>query len=127
MKLMVFGTFDDLHPGHEYVFQSALDRGEVYAVVARDANVMKIKGRAPLQIEQERMAAIQRMFPDIHVLLGDAENFLAPVHAVQPDLILLGYDQKLPPGISEEQLGVPIERLAAFHPEIHKSSLRRKT
>lgn len=126
MKLMVFGTFDDLHPGHAYVFQKAIERGEVWAVVARDSNVRKIKGRAPLQTEEERMAAISTMFPSAHVMLGDADDFLVPVRAVAPDLILLGYDQTLPPGVTEEMLGVPVERLDAFEPHVHKSSLRRR-
>lgn len=125
MKLMIFGTFDDLHPGHLYVFRNALERGDVYVVVARDSNVLKIKGRPPLQAEGDRVAAIEKSFPSAHVLLGNPEDFLAPVREVQPDLIVLGYDQKLPPGVTEEDLGVPVERLDAFHPEIHKSSLRR--
>jgi FAD synthetase len=126
MNVMVFGTFDDLHPGHEYVFTEALQRGKVWAVVARDSNVMKIKGRAPLQTQEQRMQAITQKFPDVQVMLGDPEDFLAPVRTVQPDLILLGYDQHLPPGVTAEELGVPTERLAPFHPEIHKSSLRRE-
>lgn len=125
MKLMVFGTFDDVHPGHEYVFSEALKRGEVWVVVARDANVMKIKGRAPLQSEDQRVAAIAAKFPTMHVMLGDATDFLQPVKTVKPDLILLGYDQHLPPHVTEDDLGAPIERLPAFHPETYKSSLRR--
>ena len=126
MRLMIFGTFDDLHPGHAYVFMEALKRGDVWAVVARDSNVLKIKGRASMQSEDERTAAIAATFPTVHVILGDATDFLQPVHDVQPDLILLGYDQKLPPHVTEEDIGVPIERLPAFHPEMYKSSLHRK-
>lgn len=125
MKLMIFGTFDDLHPGHLFVFRHALERGDVYVVVARDANVLRFKGRPPLQHEDDRVTAINKAFPSAHVMLGNPDDFLAPVREVQPDLILLGYDQKLPPGVSEEDLGVPVERLEPFHPEIHKSSLRR--
>jgi FAD synthetase len=136
MRVMVFGTFDDLHPGHEYVFQQALERSHigdpdsdsgVWAVVARDANVVKIKGRAPLQTEAERMEAIAKKFPDVHIMLGSDGDFLQPVRDVQPDLIVLGYDQKFPPHVSEHDLGVPIERLESFHPEVHKSSLRRSS
>lgn len=134
MRIMLFGTFDDLHPGHEYVFREALRKSEngkratdngVYAVVARDANVIRIKGRPPLQTQEERMETITRMFPEVHAILGDASDFLAPIRSIQPDLILLGYDQKLPPGVHDEDLGVPVERLEAFHPDVHKSSLRR--
>lgn len=125
MKLMIFGTFDDLHPGHLFVFRHALERGDVYVVVARDANVLRFKGRPPLQHEDDRVAAINKAFPSAHVMLGNPDDFLTPVREVQPDLILLGYDQKLPPGVSEEDLGIPVERLEAFDAHIHKSSLRR--
>jgi glycerol-3-phosphate cytidylyltransferase-like family protein len=150
MRVMLFGTFDDLHPGHEYVFRNALQRvssdeneklrvtrndaqspkpkaqsSGVWAVVARDSNVIRIKGHPPLQTQEERIETITRMFPEVQAILGDASDFLVPIRSVQPDLILLGYDQKLPPGVNDEDLGVPVERLEAFHPEVHKSSLRR--
>jgi glycerol-3-phosphate cytidylyltransferase-like family protein len=150
MRVMLFGTFDDLHPGHEYVLRTALMRASsheneksrvtsdgtndsklmthnsgVWAVVARDTNVMRIKGHTPLQTQEQRIEAITRMFPEVHAILGDESNFLAPIRSVQPDLILLGYDQKLPPGVHDDDLGVPVERLEAFEPHIHKSSIRR--
>lgn len=125
MRVMVFGTFDDLHPGHEYLLTEAQKRGELFVVVARDVNVQRIKNRAPLQNENVRMKAISDRFPSATVMLGDPENFLWPVQTVKPDFILLGYDQKLPPGVTEADLGVPTERLPGFDPHIHKSSLRR--
>ena len=94
-------------------------------VVARDSNVMKIKGEAPVQSEDERKRVIEQAFPEANVILGDPKDFLVPVRAVKPELIILGYDQKLPPGVSEEDLPCPIERLGAFEPERYKSSLRR--
>lgn len=126
MRVMVFGTFDDLHPGHRYLLSHASKRGELWIVVARDANVQKFKGHAPLQSEAERMRIIREEFPSSHVVLGDDADYLNPVRTVGPDLILLGYDQKLPPGVSEESFGVPVERLDAFESHIHKSSLRRQ-
>jgi FAD synthetase len=125
MRVMVFGTFDDLHPGHRYLLSEAQKRGLLHVIVARDSNVMRIKGRAPLQTEDVRMQNIQDHFIDAKVMLGHESDFFARIREVKPDLILLGYDQKLPPGVTEESLGVPIERLDAFEPHIHKSSLRR--
>ncbi len=126
MKILLFGTFDHLHPGHLFVFEEAQKRGNVFVVVARDANVLRIKGRAPQQTQQERMAAVQAALPGATVMLGDDSDFLAPVRRVQPDLILLGYDQKLPPGVTEADLLCRVERLPAFRPEEFKSSLLRK-
>lgn len=126
MRVMIFGTFDDLHPGHTFLIGEAQKRGDLTVVVAQDANVQRIKGRPPIESQEHRMAAIQSAFPSAHVVLGDAEDFLKVIRDHNPDLLLFGYDQKLPPSIAESDIDVPIERLPAFEPEVHKSSLRRK-
>lgn len=125
MKILVFGTFDHLHPGHRFLLSESSKRGDLYVVVARDQNVEKIKGHAPDQSENDRLKAIQKAFPSSHPHLGDLEDFLAPVKEIEPDLIMLGYDQKLPPGVNEKDLPCPIERVEAFEPEKWKSSFRR--
>ena len=126
MKVLVFGTFDHLHPGHEFVLQQAQKRGQLHVVVARDVNVEKIKGRPPDETEEDRLKDVKSACPDCHPKLGDEEDFLVPVREIKPDLILLGYDQQLPPGVSEEDLPCPVERLSAFEPERWKSSLQRE-
>ena len=123
MRILVFGTFDRLHPGHLFLLKEAGKRGELFVVVARDANVKRIKGKDPAESEEDRKAAIEKVFPDARVLLGDLHNFLAPLATAKPDLILLGYDQKLPPGVAMEDLPCPVERLPSFHPDKYKSSL----
>lgn len=126
MKVLIFGTFDHLHPGHHFIIREVLKRGETHVVVARDGNVKHIKGRLPMQNEQERFTALQQAFPEVKARLGDLEDFLTPVRDIKPDLILLGYDQKLPPGVSESDLPCRTERLRAYEPHKWKSSLKRK-
>ncbi len=125
MRILVSGTFDDLHPGHHFLLTEASKRGELWVIVARDSNVLKIKGRAPLQSEDVRRKTIEDAFPAAHVILGDSDDFLKPVRDINPDLILLGYDQSLPPGITADTFPWATERLPSFEPHIHKSSLRR--
>lgn len=127
MRIVVSGTFDDLHPGHQFLLTEASARGELWVIVARDSNVMRIKGRAPLQNEEARKKAIEDAFPAAHVILGDSDDFLKPVRDINPDLLLFGYDQKLPPGIQESDLPWKTERLPSFDPHIHKSSIRRSS
>lgn len=122
-KVLVFGTFDYFHPGHAFVLTQALKRGNVTVTVARDETVLKIKGVLPDHTAQQRSAAIKKQFPQVNTVLGSTSNYLASINSVQPDLILLGYDQHLPPGISEADLGVTVERLPAFKAETYKSSL----
>ncbi len=135
MRVMVFGTFDDLHPGHRYFLQHAAMRagpggaehGGLYVVVARDVNVRRIKGKDPQHPEIERVAAIRGACPEATVLPGHPTDFLHHIRELQPDLIMLGYDQQLPPGIREEDLHAKIERLPPFRPEKWKSSIQRMT
>jgi FAD synthetase len=125
MKVLVFGTFDLVHPGHRFLFAEAAKRGHLTIIVARDRNVQRIKGRFPVQDEDERMSHVRMVVPDAEVILGDAHDFLVPVRAIDPDLIMLGYDQELPPGVTEADLPCDVQRAAAFEPETYKSSLLR--
>lgn len=125
MRVLACGTFDCLHPGHRFFLRETLQWGEVFVIVARDSTVLRVKGVLPQETEHVRLAKLREAFPDVHFLLGHPTDFLAPVRAVHPDLILFGYDQALPPGICEHNLPCPSRRLSAFHPEKYKSSLRR--
>lgn len=122
-KVLVFGTFDYFHLGHAFLLTEALKRGSVTVTIARDETVLKIKGSLPDHSAAERLQKIKKEFPTVTVALGSTTNYLESVHTVEPDIILLGYDQHLPPGINETDLPATIERLAAFKPEKYKSSL----
>lgn len=122
-KVMIFGTFDHLHEGHRFLVAQAQTRGDVVAVIAQDTTVNRIKGRPPLQPATLRAEKFANAFPDIRVVLGSKDDFLAPVLAEKPDLLLFGYDQKLPPNVSLDDIPCPWERAEALKPEIFKSSL----
>ena len=54
-KVMCFGTFDKLHPGHLSYLEQAKEYGEyLVVVVARDKRVKKIKGKFPQENEKLR-------------------------------------------------------------------------
>lgn len=120
----MFGTFDWFHPGHASLIEQARSFGDVIVIVARDENVRRIKGRLPDQSEKTRMRAVQRAAPDATVVLGDSGSFLSPLRKYEPDHILLGYDQLLPPGVAETDFTAEVHRAAPHHPEKFKSSLR---
>lgn len=125
-SILIFGTFDCFHPGHEFVLKEAIKRGSVTVIIARDTNVVRIKGRSPKESEGIRMEVIRTKFPSCKVQLGSEDDFLEPVRLIKPSLILLGYDQKLPPHVHEEDLHCKVERLPPYHPEKYKSSLQKK-
>lgn len=132
-KAMVFGTFDIFHKGHKDFFRQAKERGEyLIVVIARDENVLKAKGRLPQNNEIARQKKIsESKLADI-VVLGDLNDKFKVIKEYMPDVICLGYDQKVS---LEELKGKLIEfnldktqivRLNPFHPEIYKSSKMRK-
>lgn len=123
-RVLVFGTFDYLHPGHVFVLSEAAKLGdELFVVVARDKNVEKIKRIRPTHNEEERAAAIEALDYVSDVRLGYEEwgKHLQVLEDVQPDIIVLGYDQKavIPEGPWK------VVRLEAFEPHKYKSSLLR--
>ena len=125
MRILVFGTFDNLHPGHIFFLKEAEKCGELWVAIARDQTVEHIKKQSVVQNEEIRKSAIENAMPEAHVILGDPKDYLRPIQEIRPDRIILGYDQKLPPGISVEDITCPIERLPAYKPEKYKSSLLR--
>jgi FAD synthetase len=122
---MIFGTFDQLHPGHLSFFRQARRHGQpLIVVVGRDATVKKIKGRLPVQSETERLAAIADCpLVDIPVL-GNLRYRFAHITRFKPDIICLGYDQKssLTEELTRRFPNITIVRLKPYHPEIYKSS-----
>ena len=126
MRVLTFGTFDHFHPGHAAYLSQAASRGDLFVVVARDANVERIKGRRPDDDEATRTVAVRAAFLKATVVLGNSGDFLQPLREIKPDLLVLGYDQRLPPGVTEADLPCPVERAEPFEPGMYKSSLRKK-
>ena len=126
-RVMVFGTFDMLHPGHLDFFRQARRQGNLIIVVARDQNVLRFKKQSPVHSEQARIAALQKLNVG-EVMLGHPTDLFHVVRAKQPDIICFGYDQEVPAALLQQitHAGIPVIRLQAFHPEMYKSSLLRQ-
>lgn len=132
-KIMLFGTFDVFHEGHKDFFRQAREYGDyLIVVVARDKNVLKLKGRLPNNNEIARQKEISdSKFADI-VVLGDLDNKYKVIQKFKPDIICVGYDQKYSREELKEKLAefglnkTQIIRLKSFYPEIYKSSKLRK-
>ncbi len=127
-RVLCCGTFDYLHPGHISFLEQAQELGnELYVVVARDANVERIKGRPPDQSEEERKTNLERLGLADDVRLGNAgTNFLKVVVDIAPDVIALGYDQKTPGDLASRFPDLEIVVLEPHYPEKFKSSLYRR-
>lgn len=127
-RVLCCGTFDHLHPGHEYFLRAAAALGdELYVVIARDENVMRVKGRRPDHCESERRARVAALGIAADVRLGHRGNdFLRVVEEIGPHVIALGYDQSAPALLAASFPECRIVRLEPYGPERYKSSLLRQ-
>lgn len=133
-KIMVFGTFDGLHPGHLNFFKQARSlakNGFLIVSIARDKNVWKIKGRKPALNEKKRLALLKKSGLADLVVLSGAKDHIPHIAKLKPEIIALGYDQKayvknLKKDLKAEGLEIKIRRLKPYKEKFYKNQLLKK-
>lgn len=131
-KVLVFGSFDLIHPGHHYLFKEAKKLGkELFVVVARDSTIRKTKNHEPKFDENERLKHVQEISYVDKAVLGNPGDKYKIIETIKPDIIVLGYDQhifteRLEEELDKRKLKAKIIRIQAHKPEIYKSSLLKK-
>ncbi|MFW9818726.1 MAG: adenylyltransferase/cytidyltransferase family protein [Candidatus Thorarchaeota archaeon] len=107
-KILVAGTFDIIHAGHIYLINEAAKLGDVFVVVATDKNRELFSGQRPIIPQEQRLEIIKNIKNVKDARLGRSDNdTLKTVEEINPDIILLGPDQKytiekLKKGLSEK-------------------------
>lgn len=133
-KIMVFGTFDMIHPGHEDFFRQARELAEkpyLIVSVARDSAAARHRDEAPRNPEAGRLALVAAHALVDKAVLGDEEGFIGHIVREAPEIIALGYDQRgeyvdaLSGALEDAGLMPLIVRLEAFKPETFKTSKLR--
>jgi FAD synthetase len=133
-KIMVFGTFDGLHRGHLDFFKQARKLvAEPFLIVsvARDKNVVRIKGKYPEKNEHTRVTLVKKCNLVDKVVLSGVKNHLPHIKRENPDIIALGYDQKayvknLKKDLKNKGILVKIVRLKPYKKEIYKNHLLKE-
>ena len=130
--VMCAGTFDIIHPGHLYFLSEAKKYGNKLVVVAaRDETSEKMKGKKPLHNEKERLENVRSLEIVNEAALGKHGNIFNIIEEIKPDVICLGYDQKVQKQELEDELkkrGIKAEvlRIGSYMPHIYKSSMMGK-
>ncbi|MBU2524710.1 adenylyltransferase/cytidyltransferase family protein [Patescibacteria group bacterium] len=130
-KVMIFGTFDNLHAGHEFFIKEAKKLGDqVIAVVARDLTVKQIKKKEPEISEKKRLNALKNHPLIDKAILGEKSDKFKVILKHKPDILALGYDQfvftfLLPKFLIKNKLNIEIKRIDPYNPQIFKSSVLR--
>ena len=131
-KVLLFGTFDILHPGHLNLFRQAGEHGDSLTVVlARDKTIEEVKKRKPVFNEQQRKANLEELEIIDEVILGNLNDKYKVIEDVKPDVICLGYDQmfftnNLKIELEKRGIRAEIVKLTPYRHEIYKSSKLRK-
>jgi len=125
---MCAGTFDIIHPGHLYYLSESKKYGDkLVVVVARDSTSQKFKDRKPVHNEKERLEAVRMLKIVDEAVLGKEGNIFNIIEEIKPDVLCLGYDQKVLKQELEDELkkrGIKAEviRIGAYMPNVYKSS-----
>lgn len=125
IKVMVFGTFDGLHLGHLSFFRQAKKHGNyLVAVIGRNSTVKRLKGHLPIFSERARLGALKHVKSVNKAVLGHKKDYFRAILREKPDIICLGYDQKIPGKLAPKikKWGTKIYRLKSYKPRIYKSS-----
>jgi FAD synthetase len=126
--IMAAGSFDLLHPGHLYYLEEAKKHGDkLVVVVARDSNIEKFKGKNPKFSEGERLEHVKALPMVDKAILGHVGNIFDIISEIKPDVICLGYDQKLEAKklkeeLSKRKIKAEVVRIKALKPDVYKSS-----
>ena len=91
-RVVAQGTFDLLHPGHVHYLEDAATYGEeLHVIVARRENVTHKD--PPVLSDRQRRDVVAALSVVDEAHLGHPEDIFVPIERIDPDAIVLGYDQ----------------------------------
>lgn len=129
---MIAGTFDIIHPGHLFLINEAAKLGDVYVIVATDKNRERYAGEPPIVPEEQRLEVVRGLKNVKDARLGRRDNnTLKTVEEIDPDIILLGPDQKynindLKEGLKQLNLDhIEVRRLKTYYDKYELNSSRK--
>jgi cytidyltransferase-like protein len=98
-KVFVSGCFDMLHSGHVEFFREAASFGDLYVALGADQTVYGLKGRVPINSEQERLFLIQSVSYVKEAFISQGSGMLdfeKELREIQPDLFIVNEDGNIP-------------------------------
>ncbi|MEX2754103.1 MAG: adenylyltransferase/cytidyltransferase family protein, partial [Candidatus Sigynarchaeota archaeon] len=99
-----------MHSGHIEFLQEAASLGELYVALGSDKTVKELKGRPPINNEQERLFMLQSVGCVHKVFISRGSgmlDFLPELKEIQPDIFVVNEDGNTPEKKKAiEQLGI---------------------
>jgi cytidyltransferase-like protein len=94
-KIFVSGCFDLLHSGHVAFMKEAAERGDLYVCIGSDDCVFQLKGRYPVNSQDERKYMIESLacVKECRISTGmGLMDFLNEIRDIKPDLFVVNED-----------------------------------
>jgi cytidyltransferase-like protein len=98
-KVFVSGCFDMLHSGHVEFFREAASYGDLYVALGSDKTVYDLKGRVPINNEQERMFMAQSVSYVKEAFISQGSGMLdfeQELREIRPDIFIVNADGNIP-------------------------------
>jgi cytidyltransferase-like protein len=98
-KVFVTGCFDMLHSGHITFFEEAAKYGDVYVGLGSDDTVFNLKGRYPINNQDERKYIIDALacVKECHINSGSGiMDFIKEIEKVKPHYFVVNEDGNTP-------------------------------
>ncbi len=98
-KVFVSGCYDLLHSGHIAFFQEASSYGDLYVALGSDKTVFDLKGKAPVNSEDERLYMVKSVsyVTDAFISQGSGMmDFLDEFNSLNPDIFIVNEDGNTP-------------------------------
>lgn len=103
-RVMASGVFDLIHTGHiSYLEQAKALGDELVVVVACDSTVRRRK-HEPITPEDMRARIVGSLKPVDRAIVGRDGDMYETVREIDPDIIVLGFDQSFDPGEMQSRL-----------------------
>jgi cytidyltransferase-like protein len=98
-KVFVTGCFDMLHSGHVAFLEEAASYGHLYVCIGSDANVNNLKGKFPVNNEQERKYMLEAVRHVHHCRVNRGwgiMDFSDEMDEIRPDVFVVNEDGHTP-------------------------------
>lgn len=115
-KILVGGCFNSVHKGHVYFLNEAKKLGDHLSIIlTNDKN-----NRKPYAISfEERKRLLEKTNIPDEIIEGHESDFMITFTKIDPDVIVLGYDQKLPGSIKTDKEIVYVKKYKDYSTSKH--------
>jgi cytidyltransferase-like protein len=98
-KVFVSGCFDMLHSGHVAFLKEASEYGDVHVGLGADKTIRELKGREPINSEEERLYMLSALSCVTKVTVNRGKgliDFLPDIKVIRPDIFIVNEDGHSP-------------------------------